>query len=129
MLIVSQDLRICKEKGASIPRLDDYWSGKLNFRAQRFMVISDFGNWIHHISYGYIPKIHDDHWVSSHKEFFDKNFHGAVFLADRHFVNIEKYTNHGTHVLTRIENSKAGGDLTLSEKACNLAVSEGRARA
>ena len=128
MLIDSQDVRICKERNNPPPRLDDYWSGKIENRAQRFMIISDFGNWIHYISYGYIPKVHDDHWVSSHKDLFDLNFNGNVFLADLHFKNMEKYTNGGTHVLTRIEKSKSGGKLTPSEETFNIAVSQGRAR-
>jgi hypothetical protein len=56
LLIYSQDVRICKDNDAPLPALDDCWSGKLGDRAQRFMVISHFGNFIHYISHGYTPK-------------------------------------------------------------------------
>jgi hypothetical protein len=128
LLIDSQDVPIYKEKDTPIPSLDDYWSGKLGARAQRFMIISDFGNWIHYISYGYIPKVYDDHWVSSHKDLFDLNFAGYTFLADLHFRGIEKYTNKSCHVITRLEKSKSGGELTPSELAFNSAVTKGRSR-
>jgi hypothetical protein len=127
-LIDSQDVPICKEKHMPPPHLDDYWSGKLGARAQRFMVISDFANWIHHISYGYSPKVYDSHWCSSHKELFDKNFHGSTFLTDLHFCDLEKYTNGGCHVISRLAKSKSGGEFTPSEEEFNKACIQARAR-
>lgn len=69
----------------------EYWSGKSNCNAQRFMVITDFQGRIQEVFGGYSPKVYDAHFVQIMKSHFVKNYSKAIFLADNHFSSVNDY--------------------------------------
>lgn len=64
----------------------DYWSGKEKHAAWRFMVVSDAKGGVRKLLGGYFPSTHDNSFLQSHKEEFERSFEDAVMVGDQHFA-------------------------------------------